>query len=336
MKRFFHPGSLYLAIALVMLSVPALHGADQAAVPEEKSPPESFDEWLFGFRQEALRQGIRSETLELVFRDLKPIPRVIEFDRSQPEFTLEFSQYLANVISDTRIRKAKRMMHKHRPLLREIRHRFPVQPRFLVALWAIETDFGRNRGGFPVIDSLATLAHEGRRRQYFTRELLDALRIVDAGYAAPSRMKGSWAGAMGQLQFMPSKILKYWVDYNENGRLDIWESPDEALVSAGRFLSGVDWNVDQTWGRRVQLPDGFDAGLGGLEIQKKLSQWQRLGVRRANGGDLPKADMEASLIIVEPGGPAFLVYANYRALLEWNKSTFFAVSVGILADRIVN
>lgn len=334
MKRFFYYKTPYVLIIFILLATYAGHGADQIGSQLKASAEESFEEWLSGFRLEALRQGISPETLQLAFSELRPIQRVIELDRSQPEFTLGFNQYLAQVISDLRVRKAKKMLYRHSEALGNIRQRFQVQPRFLLALWAIETDFGRNRGGFPVIDSLATLAHEGRRREYFSRELLDALRIVDAGYAEPARMMGSWAGAMGQLQFMPSKVLKYWVDYDENGRADIWESPDEALVSAGNYLSALGWNGGQTWGRRVKLPAGFDMGLAGLNTRKKLDQWQRLGLRRPGGGDLPNADMEASLIIVEPGGPAFLVYDNYRALLEWNRSHFFAVSVGKLADRI--
>ena len=339
MKRNFHFYNRFcttwLLMAFILLIGSLAHGTDHSPLKAETDPAESFQEWLAVFGHEAVLKGIDPRTIEIALKDLEPIPRVIELDRSQPEFTLSFDKYMEHAISGFRVKKARRMLRKHRLLLEQIRSRYNVQPRFLVALWAIETNFGRNRGGFPVIGSLATLAHEGRRREYFTRELLDALRIVDAGYATPAEMKGSWAGAIGQLQFMPSKVLKYWVDHDGNGHADIWESPDEALVSAGNYLSKVNWKGGQKWGRKVKLPGNFDTGLAGLETRKHLSRWQQLGLRRADGGHLPGADMEASLVIVE-GGPAFLVYDNYRALLEWNKSTFFAVSVGTLADRIGN
>jgi len=305
-----------------------------AAFCENENTGGSFTIWLEEFREEALQKGISEGTIEAALKDLKPISRVIELDRNQPEFKLTFRQYLKRVVPESRVKKARRKYRENHVLLEKIGKQFGVQPRFLVALWAVETDFGRNKGGFSVVASIVTLAYDGRRSAYFRNELYDALRIIDGGYVLPNKMKGSWAGAMGQLQFMPSTVRKYWVDYNRNGRLDIWNTPAEALASAANYLSMAGWQPDQTWGRRVKLPPGFDTVVAGLDIRKRLSQWQELGVRRVDGRDLPKRDLLASLVIVGKDGPAFLVYDNYRLILDWNRSTFFAISVGYLSDHL--
>ena len=298
------------------------------------SAGDDFTVWLEEFREEALKKGISESTLDLAFKSLKPLPKVIELDRNQPEFKFTFKQYLERVVSKSRVETARRKYRENRALLEKIGTNFGVQPRFLVAFWAIETDFGRNKGGFPVVASIATLAHDGRRSAYFRGELYDALYIVDAGYISLSEMNGSWAGAMGQLQFMPSTVRKYWVDYDRDGRLSIWNTPAEALASAGNYLSSLGWQADQTWGRRVELPQGFDTLMADPDIRKSLSKWQELGVRRADERDLPKRDLLGSIVIVEKDGPAFLVYDNYRLILNWNRSTFFALSVGYLSDRL--
>lgn len=300
----------------------------------EENTEASFTFWLEEFREEALQKGISEATIKAAFKGLKPIPRVIELDRNQPEFKLTFRQYLDRAVPKSRVKAARKKYRENHVLLEKIGARFEVQPRFLVALWAIETDFGRNKGNFSVVASIVTLAYDGRRSAYFRDELYDALRIIDGGYVSLDEMKGSWAGAMGQLQFMPSTVRKYWIDYNRNSRLDIWNNSVEALASAANYLSKVGWQADQTWGRKVNLPEGFDTVVAGLDIRKRLSRWQELGVRRADGGDLPKRDLLASLVIVEKDGPAFLVYDNYRLIMEWNRSTFFALSVGYLSDRL--
>lgn len=295
-----------------------------------------FSAWLDGLRSEALGQGIRAETLDRALRGLKPIPRVIELDRRQPEFTLTFDQYLARVVPTARVEQGRAKLKENRELLLEVSRKYGVQPRFIVAFWGIESDFGRLDGGFPVIQSLATLAHDGRRAQFFRGELIRALRIVDQGHVAPDAMRGSWAGAMGHFQFMPSTFESFAVDYDGDGRRDIWSNKKDAFASAANYLAKSGWKNDQTWGRPVKLPPDFDMTLAGLTVKKSLDEWHKLGIRRADGGELPKKNgVIGSIVLAEGGtGPAFLAYDNYRVTLKWNRSTFFAVAVGTLAERI--
>ncbi len=295
----------------------------------------SFARWLEDLRQDALRHGVSAATLDSALSGIKPIARVIELDRKQPEFSLTFRQYQERVVPKSRVEKGKRKLSENRTLLKKVGERFGVQPRFIVAFWGIETGFGRITGGYPVIAALTTLAFDGRRGAYFRRQLLDALTILDQGHIDIARMVGSWAGAMGQCQFMPSSFLAYAVDFDGDGRKDIWNSKEVVFASAANYLSRSGWRNDQTWGRPVKLPQSFDLYLADLKLRKRLSEWQRMGVRRANGADLPKRDLMASVVLAEgPAGPAFVVYNNYRAILKWNRSTFFAVAVGSLADRI--
>ena len=294
-----------------------------------------FQKWVEELHREAAAQGIRPSTLKSALGALKLLPRVVELDRKQPEFTLTFRQYMDRVVPAARVEKGRRLLRENRALLDEVGAKFGVQPRFVVAFWGIESDFGRLTGGFPVIHALATLAYDGRRSTYFRGELINALKILDGGHIDLAKMSGSWAGAMGQSQFMPSSFLAYAVDYDGDGRKDIWTTKADVFASAANYLASVGWKGDQTWGRPVKLPEGFDAGLVGLKVRKRLGEWQGLGVRRADGGDLPKRDLMASVVLAEgPGSPAFLAYGNYHAILKWNRSTFFALAVGSLAERI--
>ena len=292
-----------------------------------------FAAWVAAFRQEALTEGIGSDTLDAVLPGLTFRARVVELDRRQPEGTLTYAEYLSRVLPPARVNRGKRLLRKHRAVLTEIGDAYGVQPRFIVALWGIESNFGRVTGGFPVLDSLATLAFDGRRGEFFRGQLLDALRIVDDGHIQPDKMLGSWAGAMGQSQFMPSSFQQFAVDHDGDGRRDIWGTLPDVFASAANYLARAGWKYDQTWGRQVRLPEGFDADLTGLEVKKSLGEWQALGVRRSNGDDLPTRPLPASLIL--PGGadgPAFLTYPNYRVLLKWNRSHYFATTVGQFAD----
>jgi membrane-bound lytic murein transglycosylase B len=296
----------------------------------------AFARWLQDFRREALDLGLKATTLDAALAGVQPIPRVLELDRRQPEVTLTYRQYIDRVINDRRIDTGKQMLDRHKALLDEVSGRFRVPPRFIVALWAIESDFGRITGDFPIISALATLAYDGRRAAFFRQELISALRIVQAGHVEPQRMRGSWAGAMGQSQFMPSSFLSYAVDYDGDGKRDIWTSLPDVFASIANYLAKNGWQGDQTWGRQVQTPSNLDGGLVDLKIEKPISQWQSLGVRRFDGGELPQRDLAASLILPGGGeGPAFLVYANYKVIMRWNRSIFFATAVGQLADRIV-
>ncbi len=296
-----------------------------------------FKEWLTAFEKEALDRGVSKGTLDKALRKVAPIPRVIELDRNQPEMKLTLDEYLNLMISTVRVAKGRTELKENRDLLETISARYGVQPRYLVTLWGIESDFGRLTGGFPVIGALATLAYDGRRSTFFRRELFKALRILEAGHISVARMTGSWAGAMGQMQFMPSTFQGFAVDFNENGRVNIWSERPDIFASAANYLAKSGWKGDQIWGREVQLPTGFDSAMIGLKTRKPISHWQASGVRRLNGTDLPAFDLTASIIRPDgAGGRTFMVYNNYRVLLKWNRSHSFALAVGLLSDRIGN
>ena len=301
-----------------------------------KAVAEEFNTWLDTLKIEARSKGISQSTIESSLSGIKPIPRVIELDRKQPEFTLTFKEYLRRVVSDRRIRIGKAKLVEHEKLLAEITIKYGVQPRYIIALWGIETDFGRITGGFPVISSLATLAYDGRRSKFFRKELFLALKIVDKGHITAKDMLGSWAGAMGQNQFMPSSFHAYAVDYNKDGSKDIWKTLPDIFASIANYLSKSGWQGDQTWGRPVNIPDKFSQKLLGRKIKKGLNQWHELGVRKLSGKDLPKRNLLSSIIRPEKGmvGPAFVVYHNYGVILKWNRSNYFATAVGTLSDKI--
>ena len=304
----------------------------QAGAAEIRPP---FAEWLQGLRADARLAGIGDRTLERALAGIEPIPRVIELDRRQPEFTLTFREYMDRVVPPARIEKGRQRLRENRGLLDAISAKYGVQARFLVAFWGVESDFGRLTGGFPVVAALATLAYDGRRAAYFRRELILALEIIDRGHVTPERMIGSWAGAMGQTQFMPSSFRSYAVDHDGDGRIDLWDSRPDVLASAANYLKRSGWKGDETWGRAARLPEGFDARLIGTGVVKTLAEWSALGLTRADGNPLPARALKASVVRAEGDkGPAFLVYDNYRTILKWNRSTFFAIAVGSLADHI--
>jgi membrane-bound lytic murein transglycosylase B len=319
---------LLISAVLAMLAVHFSSLPTQAATP--------FETWLEGARADALKQGIRAATLDEAFKDLKPIPRVVELDRKQPEFTLTFKQYLSRVVNDRRARKGKRMMEKHAALLDEVSAKYGVQKRFIVALWGIETDFGGITGGFPVIASLATLAHDGRRSKFFRKEMMLALKIIDQGHIAAKDMIGSWAGAMGQNQFMPSSFHNFAVDYNGDGAKDIWHNQPDVFGSIANYLKRSGWRDDLTWGRLVSLPKGFPKSKTGRKLRKPLSEWQHLGVRKIDGSDLPSRDIKGAIVLPAKKrmSPAYMAYGNFNVILKWNRSDYFAVAVGTLSDRL--
>jgi membrane-bound lytic murein transglycosylase B len=298
--------------------------------------PLDFPSWLEGLRQEALEAGLSHPTLDRALEGLRPNPRILALEEGQLEHTISLAAYLRRVVPPARVKAARQHLARHRDLLEEISARYGVQPQFIVALWALESDFGRNMGKTPVIGALATLAHGARRphrRELFRTELLAALRILDQQAAPPEKLVGSWAGAMGQCQFMPTNFLSLAVDYDQDQRRDLWHSRADVFASIAHFLAAKGWSLEQTWGREVRLPPGFDQGLIGLEVEKPLAEWQRLGVRRADGNNLPSRALSASLVRPDQGR-AFLVYGNFRVLREWNRSTYFGLAVGQLADRL--
>jgi membrane-bound lytic murein transglycosylase B len=296
---------------------------------------QDFATWLKGLRAEAERQGISRATLDAAFANLEPIPRVIELDRRQPEYVLTFPDYLARVASPARIEQGRARLAAHRPLLEGIAAQYGVPAAVVVALWGVESQYGERTGEFPVIGAIATLAFEGRRGAFFRKELLEALRILDQGHVPVAAMRGSWAGAMGQNQFMPSSFLRYAVDHDGDGRRDIWTSLPDVFASTANYLARAGWQRGEPWGAEVSLPPGFDEARTGLDVKAPLTHWVALGVRRADARGLPA--MSSSLSVVLPGGPggaAFVAGDNFRALLRWNRSTHFAAAVGLLADAV--
>lgn len=314
-----------LAAALALLLMVPTAGAQDA----------EFEVWLNGVRKDAAAAGVSRATIEAALTGLAPIERVLELDRKQPEFTRTFWSYLDRAVTPKRIERARELLAKHGELLARVQRRYNVQPRYLVAFWGLESNFGKYTGGFSVIGALATLAYDARRGDFFRAQLLDALRIIDQGHIGVAEMEGSWAGAMGQLQFIPSTFVAYAVDFDDDGHRNIWTDLPDVFGSAANYLSSIGWRGDERWGREVRLPDEFDWELAGLKLRKPIAEWSRLGVRRADGGSLPVADISGA--IVAPGGhkgPAFLVYGNFDKILNWNRSLLYAIAVGHLADRI--
>jgi membrane-bound lytic murein transglycosylase B len=329
-------GMVVAAALAVVAPVMAEEAPVAAPAPSQDAAPiKDFATFVQELRTEALDKGIRAETLDGALGGIQHIDRVIELDRKQPEFTLSFDEYLGRVVNPTKVAKGRKLLAENRQLLAEIEKRYGVQPRFVVALWGIESGYGQSTGSYNVVSSLATLAYDGRRSKYFRGEVLDALKIIDGGNIAADKMIGSWAGAMGQCQFMPSAFLKFAEDWDGDGRRDIWTTRADVLASAANYLSKTGWNGDQTWGRAVQVPANFDAKLYGLDTKKSMKEWAKLGVRSSDGKALPKRDLQASLVQAEAGkGPPFMVYDNFRTIMKWNRSTFFALAAGHLADRI--
>jgi membrane-bound lytic murein transglycosylase B len=307
------------ALLLILCSAPAL------------ANPQPFGAWLEAFKRDAQAQGITATMLDQAFATVWPDPRIIRLDRKQPEGSITLDQYLRNTVTQGRVQQGANLYFRHKMLLDEIGAKYGVQPRFIVALWGIETSFGQNTGGFNVIEALATLAYDGRRSQYFREELLKALRIVQEGHISLASMKGSWAGAMGQCQFMPTSFYHYAVDYNGDGHKDIWNSLPDVFASIANYLSTVGWNPDQTWGREVYVPVGFDRTQAGLEKPRSVAEWRVAGV-----SNLPAQydELKGDILFPGDGKRAFLVYDNYHTILDWNRSSYFATAVGQLADRI--
>jgi membrane-bound lytic murein transglycosylase B len=303
-------------------------------VPEAAGSAD-FAAWLVALRREALGRGISAATLDAALAGLAPLSRVLHLDRHQPESTLPIHRYLERALPARRIREGRAHAAAYRLLLSGIEARYGVEPAALVALWGMETDYGRDTGDFPVIAALATLAYDGRRAALFREELLAALRMVDEGHAAVAALRGSWAGAMGQSQFLPSSFLRYAVDHDGDGRRDIWASPPDFFASIANYLRQVGWRTGEPWGQRVQVPPDLAERIVDLSAEKPIAEWQRLGVRQADGRDLAARDDRAAILTA--GGPdrlAFLIYENYRVLLRWNRSNHFALAVGHLIDAL--
>ena len=324
--RMFRPGRRSV------LALPALLPALPARAQQT-----SFEAFVEGVKADARRAGISNATLQRAFQNLRPVERVIELDRRQAETTLTWEQYRDRIVSQLRIDNGRRAFADNRALLQSLEGRYRVPSRLMVAIWGMETNYGQNTGGFGVIEALATLAWEGRRASYFRGELMAALRILDAGHVPPERMRGSWAGAMGHPQFMPSSFERLAVDADGDGRKDIWDNKADALGSVANYLARSGWREDERWGREVLLPAGFDPAQAVRETVRPLQEWSRQGFTYTDGTPLPA--VEATGAILCPGAAtgsrqAFLVLPNFNVIRRYNPSNFYALAVGMLSDRV--
>jgi membrane-bound lytic murein transglycosylase B len=306
-----------------------------SALPAAAKQQGGFNDWMTSFRQEAIaKHGIRPDVLDSVFpKDFQPIPKIVELDRKQPEKTKSFEVYLKAIVTHARVKEAQVRASDSRLLLQDTGKEFQVDPEFIVALWSVETNFGKNTGGYSIPRALATLAYDGRRSEYFRTELIKSLKIIQESHVKAENFKGSWAGAMGQIQFMPSSFERFAVDKNGDGRRDIWETKEDIFASAANYLSRSGWRKGEPWGHEVILPRDFDRSHIGTDKQYSQAFWNKLGVRLNNGLPLPIHGGKGALI--QPDGPdtrAFIVYENFRTILKWNRSVYFATSVGLLAD----
>jgi membrane-bound lytic murein transglycosylase B len=340
----------FRAVLVALLLASATLLAQDTPVAPQSPPPADpkleFSAWLTELVADARSRGFRDDLIAQTLSGLEPLHRVIQADRNQAELNPGFSRYLSARLTSTMIRQGQTMATQHRSLLTRLEAEYGVPRRVVLAIWGIETRYGRLTGRTPVFQALATLAWEPRRADYFRGELFNAMTMVDRRYIDARSMTGSWAGAMGQTQFMPSSYLQYAVDFDNDGRRDIWKSTPDALASIANYLKGYGWMADETWGREVRVSDAAQTRID-AELTKRpegcyairnmtervpLDRWRTFGVTRVDGGPLPQADMVAGLVDV--GERKFLVYPNYDALLGYNCAHYYGLSVALLAESI--
>ncbi|GKS69171.1 membrane-bound lytic murein transglycosylase B [Nitrosomonas sp. PY1] len=301
----------------------------------ESSLTKDFDTCVARIAERAKMEGISNQTVSQTLSRAKQIPKIIELDRRQPEFSQTFANYFNVRINEERVQRGRELLNRHRTLLNQIQKETGVPGHYLVSFWGLETSYGSHFGDWKITDSLATLACDSRRGTFFTQELINAMRIIDAGDIIPERMIGSWAGAMGHMQFMPSTFLHYAKDMDGDGRRDLWGSIPDAFGSAANFLRQMGWVPGLEWGQEVRLPEVFDYTLSGRGQMLSQSEWAKLGVLTASGAPLPLNEQKSALLIPSGyQGPAFLVTRNFQVIMRWNRSEYYAISVGHLADRI--
>ena len=319
-----------LLVLLLILTLAAPGHADEHA----DGHADEFADCIEVLADGARARGFQPATVTVLER-ARYQPRVIELDRSQPEFTTSFSDYFNRRVSDQRVARGRELLAEHSELLARVQRETGVPARYLMAFWGLETNFGSYLGKMPTVDSLATLACDPRRSRYFTTELMAALEILDRGDIAADTLQGSWAGALGHVQFMPSVYLQHAADGDGDARRDLYGSIADAMLSAGRFLAALGWQTGTRWGREVLLPEGFDYRLAWSDAPRPLREWRELAVTDVRGQALPALDLPARLRVpAGHDGPAFLTYANFDVIMRWNRSVFYALSVGHLADRI--
>ncbi|ATG80011.1 lytic murein transglycosylase [Pseudoalteromonas sp. 1_2015MBL_MicDiv] len=308
-----------------------------------------FQDYLANLKQEAIAKGYEAKLIDDAFATATYKEKVVSADKNQPEVKETLETYLPKRVPQWKIDRARKLYAENKEVLEKVAKEFGVQARFIVALWGLESNFGTIQGGHNVISSLVTLAFDGRREALYKRQLWAALDILKSGHITLDKFKGSWAGAMGQTQFMPTSFNAYAVDYNNDGRKDIWTTKEDAFASIANYLKQEGWNDSLTWGRQVHLPENFDSKyvlVRGTKTRKQwleywndsersLADWQALGVRKADGSDLPNVDVRAALVMPDDiNGRMYLAYDNYKVFMHWNRSYYFATSVGYLSDRI--
>ena len=315
---------LKIIISLVLLFVGfAAHAYDA----------NEFAIWLREFKQEAKAADISAKTIKNTFKKAKYLPQVIVLDRGQPEFITPFLSYIQKRVTLGKIGLGRAMLQQHEVLLNQIEVGYGVPKQVIVAFWGLETSYGENKGSFGLPSSLMTLAYEGRRAEFFRSQLLDTMRIIDAGHNNIAGMRGSWAGAMGQMQFMPSTLLKYGIDADADGRINIWSSLPDAFSSAANYLAKTGWRKDEPTMLQVKLPANFDYSLAQLNNRKSAERWSVLGVRDTDNKLLPALDNAAILLPQGWQGPAFMVFSNFDVIMDWNRSVNYALSVAHLANQ---
>ncbi|MEM9795986.1 MAG: lytic murein transglycosylase [Pseudomonadota bacterium] len=291
--------------------------------------------WLDGFRGRALAQGISAETFTTAMRNVTYLPDVIRRDRNQSEFTKTIWDYLNTAVSDLRVRNGRAALARHSEVFDAVEARYGVEREIVAAVWGLESSYGTFRGSVPVLSALATLAADGRRGAFFEGQLVAALQIIQSGDISSDAMTGSWAGAMGHTQFIPTSYLDYAQDLTGDGRRDIWSNdPSDALASTANYLAQFGWQTGQPWGVEVQLPDGFDYALASERIKKTPAEWTALGIRRADGGPLPEAGPAAIRVPAGHEGAAFATFANFEVIERYNTADAYVIGVGHLADRL--
>lgn len=310
-----------------------LKGAVMADLPVADT--QGLQRWLAEFRTRAQAAGISDAVLDSALTGLAYDPDVIRRDRNQSEFTKTIWDYLDTAASDDRVLNGKAALQKHGAVLAKIEARYGVEKEVVAAIWGLESAYGTYRGTTPTIQSLATLAYDGRRAAFFEGELLGALEILQSGDTIPERMQGSWAGAMGHTQFMPSSFLAYAVDFDGDGKRNIWgDDPSDALASSAAYLSGFGWTKGMPWGLEITLPKGFDYDQTSERVKKPVADWQAMGVRAQGGGDLP--DHGAASVLLPGGarGAAFLIFSNFQVIEKYNTADAYVIAVGHLADLL--
>ncbi len=319
----------------------ALSTVQRASAPATLAPAvtaetrAAFERWATGFRSRAQAQGIRPDVVQRAFAGIGYDPTVIERDRNQAEFTRQIWDYLDSAASPVRVENGQAALQKHRRALQAIEDRFGVEKEVVTAVWGLESAYGERRGTMDVIQSLATLAHDGRRGAFFEAQLIAALQIIQAGDVDPRSMTGSWAGAMGHTQFIPTSYLAYAVDFTGDGKRDIWsDDPTDALASTAAYLKRFGWTKGQPWGVEVRLPAGFNAGLAKRDIKRAPSDWAAMGVTGMNGRAVPNHGAASILLPAGTAGAAFMIFDNFAVIERYNKADAYVIGVGHLSDRI--